>query len=232
MNKLYQDKTKEEIGLLISSFDDLTIDRKKSLVQFLESLQDLSSYDVDLEALNKTISSEEEEIDSFAYLNNLGFELFDNGTHQVLQRSFSSHIINYVTLGVGLILTMLLPLSIGTLYEMSVTGKVDDDLASQGVLMLPLGIVGALLLFRAAARIENFRGFKFERHGTQLSLFRKNKLVYQTANPEDLHISVKDEDMAMYLAGPDQQKYILLQVARPNIYFRRTIHRLRELFLN
>ena len=232
MKKVYQDKTKEEIKLLIDSFKDLTIDRKKSLVEFLDAEEDLSSYGVDMAALKEAITKEEKQIDSFAYLDNLGFEFLDNGTHQVLQRSYSSHVINYITLFIGILLSIMLPFGLGVMFEMSTTEVVDSDLAMQSVLMIPMGVVGALLLFRAASRMENFKGFKFERHGQQMSLFKKNKLVYQTANPEDLQISMKDESMAMYLSGPDEEKYTLMEVDRPNIYFRRTIHRLREQLLN
>ena len=232
MTTLYQDKTKEELKFLLGNFEGLKIDRKKAFVEFLESQEDATGETVDLPGLRDSIQREEAKIDSFTYLKNLGFELSDDGHIKVLRRAKSSRNLDIFTLVFGLLLSICLPFAIGIMVEASTSGIVDEKLMNNATLLIPVSIVGILLAYKGASRIDAFKGFRLEGQSTRLAFYKKDQLIYETTDLSDLQVMEKGEDMELVLKESDKRNHSIITAHKPNIYFQQTIFRLRDQFLN
>ncbi len=215
--------------MLISNFNDLTIDAKRSLYDYVKSANEFVSEEVNLTSLEKHIDTENQQINSLSYLKNLGFVLEGEGSEIRLVRSKAAKKFDRNVIIFSAVLVLLFPVSFLMMY-FSGEQIPESELNTNAFILMILAVVGLLLGVRAGARIDQNNRKILEVTGSRIVYSNKGKIICEVTNSEDLQVIEKGENTQLTI-GKGKEQSTIINVHSSNSYFIQTLKRLREIFI-
>jgi len=228
MDTNYKDKSKEEMDLLLSNFQTLTIDAKRNLLQYLQDNKSGDFADLDLTALENSIVNEESGIKDLKYLKNLGFSLKNTEEELVMSRNRQAKKMDVFTLVFGILLLMLMPWGLYGFYWSYDVDNYEFGLIFSHIINLAIGVVGLLLALRAAERIDKFWTLKLVAKEGKVVLYKGGVVKEEVTRQDGVDLSENAESISSYLIG-ERGSHELIRIDRPNLYFSQTLYQLKNL---